>query len=383
MCLVVPIFMLSSCIETDLQDPVPESLQIINIEGISFRVTGTYPLEAEYSDDAGEKATVPITWGSSDPSILAIEGSTATAISEGTTNITATVGALQTGFIATVLESRESITISPICTTIKTGTSSDFSVNYMNLNGANQAITPMWTSSNRDIAIVDSNGKVTGISEGSVSISTTHENVSDMISVEITDAPVMCDPIVILIASESFMTTGDTFTFIAEYRDANGVLDPSTSISWSSSNTSALSIDENGLVTALAMGSSIITASSGDASVTINVTIESPPITERTGSLSGTGYDISGTFRLFMDDGNDLILSVSNYNPDGPGPYFYFSNQATNVASGLKIADAKTGGNFIYNISDLDPAATLFTYDYLVVWCEPFSVRLGIGKFDN
>ena len=71
----------------------------------------------------------------------------------------------------------------------------------------------------------------------------------------------------------------------------------------------------------------------------------------------------------------------------GLGPYFYLTNSTTNIANGLNLGDAGTSGSYEINVSQIAADAgvmvDLFSYDVLMVWYEPFGVRLGFGSFDN
>jgi len=106
--------------------------------------------------------------------------------------------------------------------------------------------------------------------------------------------------------------------------------------------------------------------------------------TERNGMLQGVGgYDIVGDMTISTNSDGDVILNVEGYTPDGPGPYFYLSNSASSVSGGINLGEAKATGNYEINISALDANVSINSYDYLVVWCEPFRVRLGFGEFNN
>ncbi|MDE0471638.1 MAG: DM13 domain-containing protein, partial [Ekhidna sp.] len=90
-----------------------------------------------------------------------------------------------------------------------------------------------------------------------------------------------------------------------------------------------------------------------------------------------------GDFTINRNQDGDVILTVTNYQPAGPGPYFYLSNQNNSVANGLELGKAETGGNITINVSEIDNSVDLTTYNFLLVWCKPFNVRLGFGEFNN
>ena len=60
---------------------------------------------------------------------------------------------------------------------------------------------------------------------------------------------------------------------LATVRDQNGAEVISSPLTWSSSNTSVATVNNNGLVTAVGNGTTTITAKSGDASGTATITV--------------------------------------------------------------------------------------------------------------
>lgn len=178
-----------------------------------------------------------------------------------------------------------------------------------------------------------------------------------------------------------------SFSLSYEYTDTNGNL-VDTDATWSSSNEDILSITGNTASSHMEGSVTISVTSNGLSNqqeiIVTNSDDETPTPTEnsRSGSLMGTGYTISGDFILEEIDG-DLILTITGYVPDGPGPYFYLTNSETSLVNELQLGVAENAGDYTYNISELNAEATIDSYDYLMVWCEPFRVRLGIGEFNN
>ncbi|MBC6411214.1 MAG: Ig-like domain-containing protein [Ekhidna sp.] len=377
---------LVGCIRTDLEDPLTPTLRIDNaVSEIEFRVSGTYPLSAIYTDDTGEPAEVQISWVSSDDKILSLnEKGLATANAEGTATITASYDGLEDTEVIEVLASREMISISGL-STIRVGNSVLFTANYLDLNGQTTTMSPEWSSSNKTIATVDEGGRVTAVAEGMVDITASFGNASSTVTIKVVNESVMMDPEIQITKFASFMEVGEQFTFEASYINTSGVVDGMAAITWSSSSPAVLSIDKNdGAATANAEGTATITAAYQSISSTVDVTVEASAVTERSGSLMGTGYSIEGDFVLSKNEDGDVILTITNYKPDGPGPFFYLSNiNEQKRVDGINLGKAKTRGNITINVSDIDSNVELFTYNYLIVWCDPFNTRLGFGEFNN
>ena len=375
---------LLGCIETDLEDPFTPTLMIDNaVSKIDFRVSGMYPLSAIYTDDTGEQAEVQISWTSSDDAILSLdENGLAMAKKEGPVIITASYDGLEDTEAIEVSASREMISISGM-STIRVGESVLFTANYLDPNGKPTTVSPTWASSNTAIATVDKDGQVTAVAEGLVNITASFGNVSDMVTAKVVAEPVTIDPEIQITKFASFLKVGEQFMFEASYTNESGTVDEAAVITWASSNTAILSIGEDGLATAKAKGTAKITAAYRNTSSTVDVTVEVRTVTERSGSLTGTGYTIKGDFTINRNQDGDVILTVTNYQPAGPGPYFYLSNQNNSVANGLELGKAETGGNITINVSEIDNSVDLTTYNFLLVWCKPFNVRLGFGEFNN
>ena len=130
-----------------------------------------------------------------------------------------------------------------------------------------------WTSDNKDVATVDQDGTVTGISSGTAKIIATGANgtsASARVTVQVPISSLTLD-------YESYeLTKGESFKLTA-----NIMPDTYTdTVAWSSSDTSIASVDQNGTVSAESVGQAVISITSSrgsSASCTINVTI---PATE-------------------------------------------------------------------------------------------------------
>jgi hypothetical protein len=189
--------------------------------------------------------------------------------------------------------------------------------------------------------------------------------------VEITDYPIS-------------IREGETFQLGAVYFDSVGAPTNQTNFTWISSDPTILSVQENGLIEALSMGTVEIADILGQAEDRVMIEVNEETVTassERTGSLEGRGgYDISGNFRIYEEDGT-VILEFTDAVIDNtaPGAYYYLSNQSNSVNGGLNLGPAPSGDS-IYELPD---DVSINTYDVVVVWCEPFAVTLGFGEFDN
>ncbi len=126
------------------------------------------------------------------------------------------------------------------------------SANYLSSNPINGALE--WTSSDNSIAYVDSNGLVTGISAGETII--TAKTIGGIKATsKITVKTVEAESIELNKTSEN-MEIGDTLTLIPTILPVNAT---NKTVIWTSSDPSVATV-ENGVITAIDVGSAIITA---------------------------------------------------------------------------------------------------------------------------
>ena len=120
-----------------------------------------------------------------------------------------------------------------------------------------------WTSSNESVATVDTNGLVTAIAVGEAIITATTNDGSNLsASCKVSVVPTLAESIA-LDKTEISLKANESAMLVAT------VLPESTtdkSVMWTSLNESVATVDTNGLVTAIAVGEAIITATTNDGS---------------------------------------------------------------------------------------------------------------------
>lgn len=121
-----------------------------------------------------------------------------------------------------------------------------------------------WTSSNEAVATV-ADGKITAVKEGTATIkaaSTDGSNVTAECAVTVVKKAIPVTSIA-LDESEMSLKPGETLQLTAVVSPKDATVQ---AVNWRSSDSSVASVDQNGLVTALAGGSANITASATDGS---------------------------------------------------------------------------------------------------------------------
>ena len=130
----------------------------------------------------------------------------------------------------------------------------------------------VWVSTNPGIASVDSTGKVTGVAIGSTTITARAGTKTDTVTVTV-DAPIT-----------AFTTSEQNVSIVkGKTKSLNYTITPSDTtdsktITWNSNDTSKVTVDSTGKITAKGQGSTTVTATLGSRSITYNITVTIIPV---------------------------------------------------------------------------------------------------------
>ena len=132
-------------------------------------------------------------------------------------------------------------------------------------DATNKSVT--WSSSDDTIAEVDSNGKVTGLAEGdaTITVRTVDGNFTDTCVVSVGVVHVTAVEVSPASDTISLAATPPQITLTATVTPADAT---DKSVTWSSSDDAIATVDDDGVVTAVAQGSVTITATTTDGSLT-------------------------------------------------------------------------------------------------------------------
>ena len=162
--------------------------------------------------------------------------------------------------VATVV----SITVSPSNIELIAGATVQFSAQLR--DGQGNILTGRsvaWSSADPGVAQVGSNGLVTGVGSGTVSIAASSASVTGTASVRVGSVAVEFSP------DSAVLLIADTVRVTVEL-DVEGLLSSASAILWQSTDPSIVTIDENGLVEAVGLG----TVSIGAEAVFPSFTVE-------------------------------------------------------------------------------------------------------------
>jgi trimeric autotransporter adhesin len=245
----------------------------------------------------------------------------------------------------TVLPANPSIPINTVQQLTATGSYSDGSI-------ADLTSLVTWTCSSIAVATVSASGAVTGVSAGTASITAILNGVSGSDTVTVT-APSIVSISVSPIGLTLPIGITQQFVATAIYSDGSSQ-DLTSGVTWSSSSTVVATIDNTGLATLVASGTTAITASVGSLSDSTTLTVVGAHLISITVSPVTTTMAV-GTEQQFtatgvFDDGSTQVLAtvqwastsqtVLNVSAAGLGTAVGVGTSAVTATSGSVTASA-------------------------------------------
>ncbi len=182
-------------------------------------------------------------------------------------------------------------------------------------------------------------------------------------------------------APNNTIAVGANLQFAANVQNMNNQAIQGKTVVWQSSNSAVLSINNNGLATAVALGTAQVTATvDGIKSVPFVVTV-SASSTSRSGTFRGNAsYNVMGdaTFEV------GKVSFANNFRTsNGPGLRVYLAKNAPGVltsSNSVALGNLKmTSGAQTY---DVPTNVSLTDFDFVVVYCQPFNVAFGFARLD-
>lgn len=194
--------------------------------------------------------------------------------------------------------------------------------------------SPLWATSNASVATVSVSGTVTAISAGSARVTATVEGKAGSTDITVSQAAQTVASISLAPTNLALVINGFG-QLTATPLDAQGRALSSVPITWTSSAPSIVSASSTGLLTGLAIGSAVITASasgkSANAAVTVSSSTGGSGVLSRIDVAPSYGAYVvgdTGTFAFLPlgGDGKTVVIpsgsfSVSGDNGNGFGYY--------------------------------------------------------------
>lgn len=270
--------LLLSCGEDPTEPPFvrrPMSVSVSPMSSTLLALGDTLRLTAQVLDQDGRTiGDAVVTWRSSDDAVVAVDGTgLARAVDNGEVTITAAAGASASGTaVIAVSQTAAIVTLSPSADTLVTGDTVRATAEAFDANGhAMKAAGISWSSSDPAVARVDSTGLVTALSPGEAEITGSSGGGSGHMTLLVI-APT---PTAILLTPDSLVLSAlrDTVRVAAEVFDQAGGVIEGVVVSWSSADESVAAVDSTGLIVAISLGMTAVTASAGAASAEATVAV--------------------------------------------------------------------------------------------------------------
>ena len=284
-----------------------------------------------------------VTWTAGNPSVATVNAAgLATAVGAGYTQIIASSGGISATSDLTVsiggsgggTTGAPSITVVPgtAAATFVGETTQFLASGSLTAGGSPQNLTNLvqWISSNVQVATVNSGGLATAVGSGTTTITASSGGVNGSGVLTVTISGASSQPILAIIPTSANATfAGETTQFIAlgNLIGSAATQNLTGNVTWSSSDVSVATIDQNGLATAV------------EANIAPNSTTITAIGTTSTGSL------ISATSVLTAANGGTVNLPTLAVYLAGTGTGTVTSSPGT-IACGSPAVGATCGGTF-------------------------------------
>jgi uncharacterized protein YjdB len=231
--------------------------------------------QIQYQVNPADASNPNVTWSTSSSSIATVSATglvTGKAVGNATITVTTADGAKTDSLAFKVVIPVTGVTLNSASGTINKGNTVTLTATVAPSNATDKTV--VWVSSDEAIATVDSNGKVTGVANGSTTITVVTNDSGKMANYTVTvNVPVTG----VTLDSTSFtVNNGDSRTLVATVAPSDA---SNSNVNWTTSNASIATVS-NGVVTGVGKGTATITATSAadtskkaTCSVTVNVPV--------------------------------------------------------------------------------------------------------------
>ena len=210
-----------------------------------------------------------VTWSSSDTSIASVDqNGLVTALTGGNVTITAKAGEKTASCEVNITVPVENVSLDRTSVSLEEGRTTTLIATVSPADATDKSIS--WVSSNTSVATVSNTGIVTALVEGDVVITATAGGKSASCTVSVVALVI---PVESVSLSQTFaeLKEGETLALTAAVLPENAT---DKTVTWSSSDASIASVDQNGLVTAIKIGETTIDAVAGNEKASCTIKVE-------------------------------------------------------------------------------------------------------------
>jgi uncharacterized protein YjdB len=320
----------------------------------TLAIGATLGLEATgtYADGSTADLTSSAVWSSSSAAVATVSSGTVTAVATGTATITAAFGGKSGTATITVSPAKLlSITISPAPATLPMGATLSFKASGLYEGGSTRDVTAdvTWSIADTSIATISnatgSNGRATPVKPGTTTVTATLDGIVGSTTLTVAAPSVVSiaitpNPISLVRGVKTFATAK------ANYSDGSSV-DVTTTGTWAVTNTTIANVSNGagsqGLVTAVAVGTTTLTCTFGGITGSAPITVTAPTVdtitispiaptchvgetlrfTATSVSTAGTSRDVTGMATWTVSPSGILTAVTGGGGPGGGGAGTY------------------------------------------------------------
>jgi uncharacterized protein YjdB len=267
-------------------------------------------------DEMGDTVALPVRWGTQHPAVATVDSAgRVTGLREGTTAIVATwQGAVGADSVFVVEPRPVALALTPDSARLGAlGDSARFEALVLDQFGDTVLGTPLiWSSTDSSVAAVQ-DGWVRAVGNGTAVIAAALDSLTGGAQVVVQQEPAT---VAFEAPSVTLTFLGDTVRVLAEVRDSGGSALPGSAVAWTSANPSVAAVTTGGLVSAVAVGSTQLTARYGSVSGTLAVQVSQVPASVRVAPDTVIFYTIGDTVRFTaseLDAGGTALPPVTGW----------------------------------------------------------------------
>ncbi len=362
---------------TTATDPIPVA-SIALFPGLdSIELGETYDEWTVIVKDANGKTITrnDLSWESNNKAVATIDPNTGvvTAVASGETLIIVRAGGQEATAAIRVLQPVLSVVVTPDSFDLPLTTSRQINVQLVGPNGValtNRAL--VWSSDDPSVAVVSTTGIVTPVKLGTTTIKI---RVADVVRASVR-VRVVGEPAAIVrilpVASVHIIRLGQTKQLSAECLTATGQVLTGRTITWISSNPAIATVNNNGLVTGVVVGSvNIGAACDNTASSAVTVHVTPIPVTSvsiEPGSLSLRPGQ-QGQLNAVARDSTGAVLSIV-----GRQVFWFSSNNPVAQVNTIGVVSASNVGTADITVSVdgvTSPPATVSVANFFAMRTTP------------
>ncbi|MBC7093365.1 Ig-like domain-containing protein [Candidatus Bipolaricaulota bacterium] len=373
----------TAAVRVTVSAPVAESISV-EPASVSIPAGRTQQLRvvAHYSDGSARDVTDQASYQSENSSVAAVSGTgLVKGISEGSTNVVVAYEG-KTAAVPVVVGAAEleSIDVEPASVSLPAGRTQQLSVTAHYSDGSTRDVTGQasYRSDNASVAAVSSSGLVTGLSQGTASVTVSFGGRS--VSVPVAVGTPVAESLSVKPAEVS-LPAGRTqqLSVTAHYSDGSA-RDVTNLASYQAGSASVATVSSAGLVKGVSQGTTTLTVSFEGRSASVPVTVTAP-VLERI-SVSPDQLNVAAgktgqlAVRAFYSDGSaEDVTARASYRSEDP-------SVAEVSGTGLVTGRAQGSTKVLVSFGGMTAVARVLVSEAVLesLSVEPASVNIPAGR---